>query len=81
MSDDNNDTPFNFPHSEPNYYPEIIENDERVESTKIWQPETLQIMEDHASIMDSLQRTSKMHPSLKKSLRVSLFILYLLFMT
>lgn len=47
MSDDSDDTPLNFPHSEPDYYPEIVENDKREESPEIWQPETLQIMEDH----------------------------------
>jgi hypothetical protein len=56
MSDDNEDTPFN---SEPDYFPEIIGNDEHPghdwpklaseESTgkRTWQPEILQMMEDH----------------------------------
>lgn len=50
MSDDSEDTPFN---SEPDYFPEIdVEHhdwQEPEESTgkKTWQPEILQIMEDH----------------------------------
>ena len=50
MSDDSEDNPF---HSEPNYYPiypEIMGNDDehwQEESTETWQPEILQIMNDH----------------------------------
>ena len=50
MSDGSEDNPF---HSEPDYYPiypEIMGNDDehwQEESTETWQPEILQIMDDH----------------------------------
>jgi len=44
MSDDSNDIPFNFPHSEHDYYPEL---DEQQESAAPWEPESLQMMQDH----------------------------------
>ena len=47
MSDNSEDTPF---HSEPDYYPEIIGNDDehlQEASTETWQPEILQIINGH----------------------------------
>ena len=63
MSDDSEDNPF---HSEPDYYPiyppEIMGNDDehwQEESTETWQPEIVQIMNDHGFSPEDLKIEGK----------------------
>ena len=47
MSDDNSDTPLDFPASEADYYPEIVEDSAWYQKNPyVWQSEILQLMEE-----------------------------------
>jgi hypothetical protein len=63
MSDDDGDTPLEFPDSEPDYYPEVVKNDdEREKSPYKWQSECLQLMADHGLSPEDLEDESEEQP-------------------
>ena len=79
MSDDNSDTPLDFPASKTEYYPELVENSVQNEKNLyVWQPEFLQLMEKFGCspevgthLMKSLSLNQKILT--KKTKGVSLF--------
>jgi hypothetical protein len=53
----------NFPHSDPDYYSELVENDDEQEkSTQIWQPD----IKDHGFSPEDLEVASEEEPDKKE---------------
>jgi hypothetical protein len=60
MSDDNSDTPLDFPSSEAEYYLEHVENSARRKKTPIdWAPESLQMIADAGYSPEDLEISSE----------------------
>jgi len=60
MSDDNPDTPLDFPSSEADYYPEHVENPARRQKTPIdWAPESIQMLSEAGYSPSDLEISSE----------------------